>query len=580
MTSVSAHWSLALASLLSVLVVGCNGSQTDSNPAGGAGGSDAAIGGWGGGGGSGGVGAGGSDGGKASPTRYFGYAFGGSQIEQAADHSNIVLVSSDYEEQQDLPLLERAKKLGLAVVLDLTSVWFPNGRCTDLDPASDATVDARWADYAERIAPYQDQIALFYPLDEPYWNCAPPNGPLTTQEVTEGLARINQQLKSRFPATAIGVVFAYPSVNDSLVIPDGYDWIGFDCYDGFDSCGDPAIGGGHSIPEFLSVLRGKLTAAQRLMLIPPAFLMAGQSEQDVIDIVDPFIEIAKADPLVVATLGFLWPDLGTWPGAHSLPLVVERYREAGAELIDHGGVGDPAPPSDHGPIVYFHDGSGSAQQIFDIDAEQVIGQIEGASASTYWCITKDDEGDCREIVSGETSPAAPWGLVTSTAPAWERDPSTGRFTLILTPSMLAGLDAGSYVFHVFDAEANERSTPLVVRLARAPIITLSTTLDGPSQSVFHRSVDPMYFRVHFPPWHGVAVCAAPQGDSGCDTFPGTAWSSLPGPGGAWTFDAASGDWHGEIGPGGLATTAVGTYVFQAIDSASGLRGTASAQLVD
>ena len=511
--------------------------------------------------------------------RYFGYALSGEEIDQVADQSNIVHISSDFVEGSDLPLFEEAERQGLSVALDLSSVFLPNSRCEDFSPEVTAEPSARWAEYADRIEVHSGSIALLYPIDEPYWNCCPPNGPLTAAELRQGMENVNEHISARFPSIPIGVIFAYPSVNDSLVIPAGFDWIGFDCYDGFDTCGSEALGQA-SIPEFLSILRSKMSPSQRLVLVPPAFLPGGLTEQRVVEIFDRYMEVARTDPTVVAIFGFLWRDLGLSPGARSLPQVAHRYQQAAAELIGTPAPGPVPPPSTAGPEVAFHDGSGTPRQIFNLEVDDVIGQIDGASPNSFWCMTIDHQGSCRDLASGEETPHEPWSHLAESDPPWVRDPDTGRWTLSLLNASLGELAAGGYVIHVYDAETNQRARPLVLQLARPPVVLLATSVDGPPQSVFRRAVDSIHVRIDFPPRSGLAVCIAPEGDPSCVTYPGEGWGVLPGPDGAWTFDTAASAWRTELSAGVLGSVPAGLYTINAIDTASMLRGTATAELVD
>jgi hypothetical protein len=109
--------------------------------------------------------------------RYFGYVYSGASMEEVADHVNIVHVAADFSGLTDLEQLEQAQQKHLAVGLDLGTVFFPGGTHAGVERAAEQHA-GRWAEYADRIEPYREQIAFFYPVDEPYWSCSPPNGSL------------------------------------------------------------------------------------------------------------------------------------------------------------------------------------------------------------------------------------------------------------------------------------------------------------------------------------------------------------------------------------------------------------------
>ena len=516
---------------------------------------------------------------RTSSVRYFGYAFSGPYIEEVKDHTNLVHISSDFREQTDLQQLAQARQEGLMVALDLSSVFFPTGR-QDFN-LQQVQYSARWATYAARIAPYQDIIAAFYPVDEPYWVFGPPNGVLTRAEIAAVLTAVNQQIKASFPQIPIAVVFAYPSVDDSLIIPESYDWVGFDCYDGFDACGSPGLLR-RSVPDYLATLRSKKTALQRLILIPPAFQQElTMSEAQIVDIVDRYQQVAVTDPEVVAVIPFLWPDLvGDNLGGRSMATVVHRYRQLGADLLGKGVPGPaPVPSSTAAPRVLFRGADGSARHLFNLDTDDLGGLAEGvAGDQLYWCLTLNNEGSCLSLDLG---PGSGWSDVQTSSPAWTPAGEPGSWTLYIPRSSLQGIGQSKYVIHLYDPVANVRSMPHVVRLAEPPKVVFSATFAGPGQMVFSKASD-IFFRVHYPLKNGLYICAEFSGAEQCAGAPGisTSWSAIPGPGEGWSYDAETKDWTSQIAAGSLADYPSGTYLIHFYDGGSGFRSSTPIQLSD
>ncbi len=516
---------------------------------------------------------------NASAVRYFGYAFSGPYIDEVKDHTNLVHISSDFRNQTDLQYLAQARQDGLMVALDLSSVFFPGGR-------GDFTLErvqnsSRWATYAARIAPYLDIIAAFYPVDEPYWVFGQPNGNLTNTEIAAVLTALNLQIKQRFPQIPIAVVFAYPSVDDSLIIPQSYDWVGFDCYDGFDACGNPSLLR-RSVPEFLGTLREKKTAGQRLILIPPAFQQdLAMSEAQIVAIVDRYQQVAATDPEVVAVVPFLWPDIvGDNLAGRSMASVAHKYRQLGASLLGKGTPGlAPVPSSIAAPRVVFRGTDGSAKYLFNLDIDALVGTAEGVTGDQlYWCLTLNDQGSCLTL---DLDPGGNWSEVQTTSPAWMPASEPGSWTLTIPQASLQRIGQSKYIVHLYDPTAHVRSMPHVIRLAEPPKAIFSATVDGPDQTVFHKA-DAIFFRVHYPLKAGLHICAEFQGTNQCTGAPGnnTSWGAIPGPDEGWNYDTETQDWTSRIASGGIVDYPSGTYLIHFFDGGSGFQSSYPIQLVD
>jgi hypothetical protein len=269
---------------------------------------------------------------------YFASAFiYGDHTPAIAPHSNVTWasksgwISASTEPTNpagDIARLESAKANDTKAILSIPGVFLDKNLRLRPDYA------ANWRQYSAAIAPYVQHVAAFYPLDEPYM--VGEKYGITLAEMQKALETINASIESTFPGVPIAVIFNGAEITSTLVIPKGYDWIGFDCYGSFDDCK------GHPIPWYVSTLKSRMTAGQRLFLVPDGSiptpkdtLPSLQQQLDLVTRIDRYYDLARRDSRVIGMFPFLWQRLvgpagqWDWAGTSEMPIVKEKYQSIG-----------------------------------------------------------------------------------------------------------------------------------------------------------------------------------------------------------------------------------------------------------
>ncbi|PLW70617.1 hypothetical protein [Pseudohalioglobus lutimaris] len=194
-----------------------------------------------------------------------------------------------------------------------------------------------------------DSVAMIYPVDEPLHHAAASDA-TSRGQMHQDLAEINEAIAALFPGTPIGVIFHYSEVfRDSFRIPQGYDWIGFDCYYSLWDCdGKPAT-------AYYARLLQQITAEQRLMAVPESWVkhrdfnrrsLESRSAYErrikrmVVNLRKRLLhhyEIALSDPRFVAFIPFLWsmepaPEKPANSG-FGVDQFVENFQEGGEDYL-------------------------------------------------------------------------------------------------------------------------------------------------------------------------------------------------------------------------------------------------------
>ena len=218
-----------------------------------------------------------------------------------------LLGSDSIAEKLFIDKLAFASSHGWKVSLELSLIFFaPNSRLDAID-LSQLRSDYlnRWKRIKNLIQPYQSAIAVFYPLDEPFWNASMQN--VSAKLIIAHLETINTVLKSDFPSTPIAFVEAYKMVDSNLIIPKGFDWIGMDCYGSFEKCGDSGIE--KSIPDYYQILKSKMNSNQRLIAIPEGFVSinAAITEEDaLVKRTKKYLDYISTEPLFILVANFIY----------------------------------------------------------------------------------------------------------------------------------------------------------------------------------------------------------------------------------------------------------------------------------
>jgi hypothetical protein len=118
-----------------------------------------------------------------------------------------------------------------------------------------------------------EHIAMVYPIDEPFLRAS--NSDTTNRgKIYEQLLVVNDELGALFPEIPLGVIFNNKEViRSEFRIPDGYGWIGFDCYENMYDCK------GAPFTHYYSVLLKHMTEDQMLMAIPQTWVKYKDYEQ-------------------------------------------------------------------------------------------------------------------------------------------------------------------------------------------------------------------------------------------------------------------------------------------------------------
>jgi hypothetical protein len=273
---------------------------------------------------------------QLQPPRYFGYFMSG-QIcgnanDEVYDHSNLVwvhIVFVDDSPQAFIAELEKAKARGLAVVADVRPAFW--AQMLDLHPS----YESRWKTTEQFIRPYVEDgtiVALFH-VEEPDGYVI--NGFIEQSLAWSRMETVNSVIKKSFPETPITVTFNGWSLRDEYAswmrIPEGFDWISYDCYWGWDDCY------GISVPEYVKRLKKLRTSSQQKLAMIPQGLMyiSGMSPETIAAAVDNarrHFQLFESDSDFVAMMPFRWQSCEDWPGVRDIPELRAAYREIGMKF--------------------------------------------------------------------------------------------------------------------------------------------------------------------------------------------------------------------------------------------------------
>ncbi len=194
-----------------------------------------------------------------------------------AGHSNVVYRSVHMNDPAGtLATLQAVKDAGLRAVLAHPIIFQDlNATRTGLNN------EAQWTAWVNAVnnSNLVDTIAALYVVDEPYHNGRLRG--MSDAEIRQGLETMVARYKAAWNKP-VAMVEAYPVVQEnasSFIIPSQLDWVGFDCYAGYESCH------GISVPEYFRRLSSKMSGSQQLLMVLPGVLWAptnatpGETEQ-------------------------------------------------------------------------------------------------------------------------------------------------------------------------------------------------------------------------------------------------------------------------------------------------------------
>jgi hypothetical protein len=214
--------------------------------------------------------------------RYFGFYDCDDQcMDETHTYANVAMIRVHRSDPAaDVEAIQHAKSRGMKVIPMMLPMYLQEPY------KKNPTYDNEWAAWVKAIKPYASEIVAIYPFDEPYASAWKERSsdklPLfwtrmssrQKQDIMEDqkarLELAKQRIRNAFPGVPLIYVEGFAAVDESLSLPD-YEWIGFDCYAGWENCH------GKSMPEYFSILKSKLRPAQKLVMVPPGFLYIKQN---------------------------------------------------------------------------------------------------------------------------------------------------------------------------------------------------------------------------------------------------------------------------------------------------------------
>jgi hypothetical protein len=276
----------------------------------------------------------------SEPNYYVGYfanAIGDDYLAPLRDHNNTMWMTSE----NAVSFLSKMQAYGsMHAVIGVSNLFFDGN--FNLRPDYAQT----WAAFAPTVAPYINEIASFYPLDEPFMNGAAHGVPQATMK--RNLETVIATMKASFPGKPAAVIFSVGEIRGAsdigpFVIPDGFDWVGYDCYGRWDKCGDL------SIPAMYDILKAAMRPNQRLIVVGDGVLL-DETPSALRFIPDELILIERLkneyaffinEPRAIGFFPFIWwsaPGSQGWTGTADMPLLLPEMRKYSKAILDRNSV--------------------------------------------------------------------------------------------------------------------------------------------------------------------------------------------------------------------------------------------------
>lgn len=244
----------------------------------------------------------------------------GDYTNQIADHTNVSWIGGS-----EVKKLQDASARNMKAIIG--PFWYFFEFDKDNKPRLRADYLTNWAALSAEIKPYTSDIAAFYPIDEPYWH--EPTHSCTT-EIKSDLEKVIATIKADFPTIPVAVFFAVPCVTSDLRIPNGYDWVGFDCYGSFIDCGAPH----KSAPWYAETLLSRMSPHQKLILAPdgwhPGHTCSSLPYQNELALrAEQYYGLALSEPRVIGLFTFIYQSFEGGAGTQCMPMVLDRWTRIG-----------------------------------------------------------------------------------------------------------------------------------------------------------------------------------------------------------------------------------------------------------
>lgn len=295
--------------------------------------------------------------------QYFGYfsnPVSGDYMDEVSDHTNFVVTDpTQYTSDSFRDLLTKAKNKQMKIIISVSNIFYK------LEGLNLTFRTDLWQQVAADITAMNalDVVLSFY-FDEPELAvdaikemARQQNTSVNLDYLTE-MNRVASAVRANFPNAKMQMTSAYVHVNPSMVLPSSFDYFAFDCYSGWDACGDST----HSltIPQYFQILKQKVEAlnqqdgkSRRIFLIPPTFVESNststyestaesttgaQTEKLVLNLFPKYIELALANSIVIGVMPFLWQDLHEnsklFIGARSNSTIKGVVRNYGRQILN------------------------------------------------------------------------------------------------------------------------------------------------------------------------------------------------------------------------------------------------------
>ncbi len=261
--------------------------------------------------------------------------------EKLAQFGNVMTLGLTQSTPAQLQNLEKklshVKTLGKKAVVQIQNVFVDLERTALHDH-----YEGNWHQTLPVLQKYQDVIIALYLWDEPFWAAKSNN--VSPTSVYDSLVLQNRLVKQTLPGIPTAIVEGYPVIDESLRIPPGIDWVGMDCYEDFQSCGNGLHGEKRSIPEYYEILKSKMTTHQKLIAIPTGIAQGNYASDQVplntklhvVEIADDFFEWASTQDRVVGLFTFIYHSTAEYAAADNMCEAEEYYKKAGEKFLASG----------------------------------------------------------------------------------------------------------------------------------------------------------------------------------------------------------------------------------------------------
>lgn len=190
-----------------------------------------------------------------------------------------------------------------------------------------------WKKLKHILWPFKSKIKGFYLFDEPYWNIEMNirNGNkeyVSIEEMTRNLTTVGNLVHRSMSSIPLIFIEAYTMVKDDMIIPDVFDWVGMDCYTGFENCE------GKSIPDYYQIIK-KIQPNKKLVVLPSAIIFKKPEDillQDRLKLKNSYIQFMNwmaTEPNIVTSFSFMYRFEQTnevFTGANNLCEIADSHR--------------------------------------------------------------------------------------------------------------------------------------------------------------------------------------------------------------------------------------------------------------